>query len=432
MSNQVGLDVISDNLTNISTTAFKGTTTEFSDLFSKVMSSGNTPTSNDIGYGSKIQATTTNMTQGSLMPSDRYTDLALEGNGWFGVVANNKTSYTRDGSFSFDTSQKVTGDVNSSITRLVTGDGMYVTGTMQTNISYDPAFNYTGSTTNGASGAYVISKPTSDVPLTSVSSQTPLDLPTLLAYPVEPTTKLQFMGNLGTDNTIRSINGSAINAKNETNRVNLTFTKSATQPAIGTAWDIVATATSKDGTIVYDTQKGQATFDATGAISNFTIPSLNNNGSPVSVDLGSGFGGVISAQGIAISGASQGNGYPGGTLTKYGIDTNGVIVADFTNGRQSAVGRIAVYHFRNDPGLDRNGGTYYTQSSNSGKPLFWKDSNGNAITGASVRSGHLEASNVRTEVGLTDMIVTQRAYQANAKTITTVDDMIQKALQMHR
>ena len=54
------------------------------------------------------------------------------------------------------------------------------------------------------------------------------------------------------------------------------------------------------------------------------------------------------------------------------------------------------------------------------------------ISGASIQSGYLEGSNVNMAVGLTDMIVMQRAYQANAKTITTVDDMIQKALAMHR
>ncbi len=109
-----------------------------------------------------------------------------------------------------------------------------------------------------------------------------------------------------------------------------------------------------------------------------------------------------------------------------------MIIADFSNGRQSAIGRVAVYHFQNDQGLNREGGTYYQQSSDSGKPLFWTDADGNTITGATVRSGTLEASNVRMEVGLTDMIILQRAYQANAKTITTVDEMIQKALQMRR
>jgi flagellar hook protein FlgE len=119
-------------------------------------------------------------------------------------------------------------------------------------------------------------------------------------------------------------------------------------------------------------------------------------------------------------------------LTKYGINSNGVIVADFSNGRQSAIGRIAIYHFQNDQGLNRIGDTEFQESSGSGKPLFWTDKSGNVITGAIVNSGQLENSNVHLDVGLTDMIIMQRAYQANAKIITTGDELVQKALQMHR
>ncbi|MDD5386856.1 MAG: flagellar hook-basal body complex protein [Sulfuricurvum sp.] len=431
-SNQYGLDVIADNLANISTTAYKSSTAEFADIFSKVISTGNTPTTNDIGYGSKLQATSFQFQQGSLMPSDRFNDLALEGNGFFGVTSKNEVSYTRDGSFAFDTYQKVSGDVNSSTARLVTGDGKYVTGTMLTNFAYNAGFNYGDTISNGAVGAYVISKPASDVALSSVGSQGNLEFPARLAYPVEPTTQTSFFGNLGVTNATRTISADAISAKNETNRLKLSFTQSAVQPAQGVSWDVVATVTSNDGSTVYDTQNGQAIFGASGALSSFSITSMNNDGTPVAVDLGTGYSGVISIDGVGVSGSSRSDGVSGGTLTKYGINPNGIIVADFSNGRQSAIGRVAVYHFQNDQGLNREGGTYYSQSSDSGKPLFWKDSSGTAITGATVRSGALEASNARVDVGLTDMIITQRAYQANSKTITTVDEMIQKALQMHR
>lgn len=432
MSNQSGLDVISNNLSNVSTTAFKSSTAEFSDLLSKVVASGNTPTSNDIGYGSRLQATSITFTQGSLMHSDRFNDLALEGNGWFGVVSKNQTSYTRDGNFSFDTSQKVSGDANSSTSRLVTGDGQYVTGTMLTNFAYNAAFDYGDKTTNGATGAYVLSNPTNDVTLAGVGSQSSLEFPSRLAYPVQPTTQTHFTGNLGITNDTRTISADVISANNNTNRLKLSFTKSATQPATGVAWDVVATVTSNDGSKTYDTQNGQAIFGATGGLSSFNITSVNNDGTPVSLDLGNNYSGVISIDGVGISGSSTSDGVSGGTLTKYGINSNGIIVADFSNGRQSAIGRVAVYHFQNEQGLNGDGGSYYSQSANSGKPTFWTDKSGNAISGASIQSGYLEGSNVNMAVGLTDMIVMQRAYQANAKTITTVDDMIQKALQMHR
>ena len=381
-ANQYGLDVISDNLANVSTTAYKSSTAEFADLFSKAISSANTPTSDDIGYGVRLQATSFQFTQGTLMSSERFNDLALEGNGWFGVTSNDQTYYTRDGSFSFDTYQSVPGDVNSVSNRLVTADGQYVTGTMLSNFTYDGTFDYGDQTLNGASGAYVINNPTSDAAFSDVGSQGVLEFPARLAYPVEPTTKTTFLGNLGIDNETRTISAEVISAKDDSNQLKLTFTKSATQPATGIVWDVVATVTSNDGSIVYDTQNGQATFGASGALESFNIASVNNDGTTVAIDLGTGYSGVIAIDGVGISGSSTSDGVSAGTLTKYGINSNGVIIADFSNGRQSAIGRVAVYHFQNDQGLNREGGTYYTQSSDSGKPTFWTDANGNIITGA--------------------------------------------------
>lgn len=433
-AHQYGLDVVADNLSNNGTIGYKSSTTEFSDLFSKVLNTtdANSPTSDDIGHGVKLQTTSFQFQQGELIQSDRFTDLAIEGNGWFGISSNDKSYFTRDGHFTFDTYQKINGDVNSQSARLVTPDGKFVTGTMLSNFSYDPTFDYGDLATNGVSGAYTISDPATEVNLSGPNDQSLLEFPTRLAYPVEPTTSVQFMGNLGIENLPRQMNGDAISINNQVNRVNLSFVQSASQPAVGSAWDIVATVTSKDGSVVYDTQNGQAFFDGSGALSSFTIPPLDNNGSPLNVDLGTGSAGVVSINNLPISGGSQSNGLEGGILTNYTINRDGVIIADFSNGRQSAIGRVAVYHFQNDQGLNRSSGSYFLESANSGKPIFWTDENGDVITGATIRAGSLEASNVRVDIGMTDMIIMQRAYQANAKTITTIDEMIQKALQMHR
>lgn len=422
-SMQYGLDIISDNLANSSTTGYKSAIAEFSDIFSQTLSSSGAsiPTANDIGLGVKLQATTTQFQQGDMIFSDRFNDLALEGNGWFGVISKNQNYYTRDGHFSFDTYQKVNGDVNSSTARLVTADGMYVSGTMLSNYSYD-----------AAAGTYVLNTPTGSVALNGVDKQGILEFPTQLTLPAVPTSTTSFYGNLGFDNEPRTMSADAISDKNDHNRVKLVFTQSAIQPPTGISWDIAATVTSNDGQITYDTQQGQAIFGASGLLLSSNLPTMNNDGTPVSVDLGSAYGGVISSSGVAISASSQSNGSQKGILNKYAINQDGMIIADFSNGRQSTIGRVAVYHFQNDQGLNRDGGTYYSESSNSGKPMFWTDPTGNTITGGKIRSGMLEASNARMDVGLTDMIIMQRAYQANAKTITTVDEMIQKALQMRR
>lgn len=443
-TNQYGLDVISDNLSNTDTIGFKSSSTEFADLFSRVMSSDSTtPTSDDIGYGSKLQATSFNFDQGVLMPTERLTDLAIEGNGWFGINMNNDTVFTRDGQFVFDTYKTNPDDENSSIARLATLSGLYPKGTMLNNFTYDAAFDYRGET-----GAYVINNATTDVPLGDIGSQGIIEFPTLLAYPAKPTSKTSFYGNLGIEDETRTMSAQAISPNGDRNVVQLTFTQSETQPAAGgIAWDITATVTSlygepvydpqtgelvSDGKTIYDTQVGTATFSNTGLIETYSPIVLDNDGAPVSVDLGTSFGRMISSSGISVSASSQSDGIEKGILTKYGINTDGIIIADFSNGKQSAIGRVALYHFQNDQGLNREGGTYYTQSSDSGKPLFWTDPEGNPTNGSIIRSGYVEASNVRTDIGLTDMIITQRAYQANGKVITTVDEMIQKALSMRR
>ena len=433
-SNQYGIDVVSNNLANTSTIGFRSSNTEFADLFTqKLVSAGaSTPTSNDVGLGSRVQATTINTQRGSLLNTDRLSDLAIAGDGWFGVVSGAKDYYTRAGNFVFDQVEKTPGVVNSSVARLTTGDGMYVTGTMLSNFGYNPTYDYGDLATNAVQGAYVISATASDVPLAGVGEQGLLEFPTRLAIPAEPTTKTSFYGNLGLQNEVRTISAAAVSATNAQNNIKLTFTQSAVQPPLGISWDILATVTSNDGATTYDTKNGQAIFGPQGTLISATLPTMNNDGSPVTVDLGTTFGGLISIESSPISAASQSNGTSGGTLTNYEINSSGTIIADFSNGRQSAIGRVAVYHFRNEQGLNSESGTLFSESSNSGDPLFWKDAAGNITNGSNINSRQLEQSNARLDVGLTDMIILQRAYQANAKTITTVDEMIQKALQMRR
>jgi flagellar hook protein FlgE len=133
-----------------------------------------------------------------------------------------------------------------------------------------------------------------------------------------------------------------------------------------------------------------------------------------------------------VTASSQSNGLEAGELVGYDINHNAEVIATFTNGRQVSMAKIGVFHFQNDQGLSQIDGSRFLESQNSGKPIFFKDANGNNILGASVINNKLESSNVSTEVGLTELIIFQRAYDANAKLVTTGDQMIQKALQMHR
>jgi flagellar hook protein FlgE len=180
---------------------------------------------------------------------------------------------------------------------------------------------------------------------------------------------------------------------------------------------------------VYDTQEGVVNFDGTGALISSTLDTIDNNGTPLKINLGEGSDGIISMD-APVSYSSAADGKMGGDLTGYTIDNDGDIIASFSNGEQSSIGKLAVYHFQNDQGLARVNSSRFEQSDNSGDALFYKDANGNNVTGTTISNFALESSNVDMTAGLTELIILQRSYDANSKSVTTADEMIQKALEM--
>ncbi|WP_345980013.1 flagellar hook-basal body complex protein [Sulfurimonas sp. HSL3-2] len=409
-SQQAGIDVTSNNLANIDTYGFKSNGIEFKSLFENALStgSGGSPVNSTVGLGSTLQATPTLMHAGSLMLTDSSTDLAIEGDGWFGVQGNGQVMYTRAGNFGFDASRD-----------LVNADGQYVLGTLSNNFDANNVLTSKNTTTT----------------MGNVDTQTSIKLPESLTYPAEPTTLTSFKGNLGQLDEVRKMGAKMVDANGNKNVLDLTFTKTVPQPAVGSSWDVVATASSpatlSTPSTLYDTQTGVLTFDSTGALVSSTLNSINNNGTTVNIDLGTGYNGIVSNTNT-VTASSQSNGLEAGELVGYDINHNAEVIATFTNGRQVSMAKIGVFHFQNDQGLSQIDGSRFLESQNSGKPIFFQDANGNNILGASVINNKLESSNVSTEVGLTELIIFQRAYDANAKLVTTGDQMIQKALQMHR
>jgi len=407
-SSSSGIDIMSDNIANVSTTGFKGQSYEFSSLFDSALAtnnSGKSSVNSSIGQGAKLTATNIDLKSGTMVLSDRSTDLALQGEGWFGIIGNNQdVYYTRDGSFNFDVDNN-----------LVANDGSYILGTLGNNISEN-----------------TLTTPLAEVPLGGLNTQEKLRFPKTLAYPPEPTTTAKFLGNIGTTADVRTMSAAVVDPAGVKNDLRLEFTKSAVQTPPGTQWDVVAQTKSIDGSTVYDTQSGTISFGSAGELLSTTLSTIDNNGASVAIDLGSDFSGVVSLDNTEITASSLANGTIGGDLRGYDINKNGEVVATFTNGKQSSVGRIAVYHFRNDEGLGRVTGTRFAETTNSGKPLFYQDSSGQNIIGTDITNFKLEGSNISLTTGLTELIILQRAYDANSKSITTADQMIQKALTMHK
>ena len=399
-----GIDVVSDNLANINTVGYRGYNAEFASMFENSLASANAGIiDSSIGIGTQLKATSMIQANGSLLLSDKSTDMAIDGDGWFGVQGDGYPIYTRDGSFTFDANDD-----------LVTSDGLHVLGTMGNNISDDD----------------VLTGTLSEITLGDVNAQEKLRFPKSLTYPAEPTTTAKFLANIGVDPEVRTVGASVVDSQSNKNHLRLEFTKDPIQNPPGSQWSIVATTQSLDGTTVYDTQTGSVEFDSAGALVSHTMSTIDNNGTPVTIDLGSGYDGVVSINIPVVPGSSIANGTIGGELQGYAINENAEVIATFTNGMQSSVGKIALFHFQNDQGLERLNGSRFQESSNSGSPIFFTDENGQNIIGAEVVNFKLEGSNYGMTGGLTELIIYQRAYDANSKSISTADEMMQKALNM--
>lgn len=178
-------------------------------------------------------------------------------------------------------------------------------------------------------------------------------------------------------------------------------------------------------------------FDDTGALNSpdISFAFTGNNGSqadqPIIIDLGTfgGFDGLTSFdRPSATSGISQ-DGFPGGDLIGIRIDQSGTLVGSFTNGRSFGLAQISMAKFANNEGLVTDGGNVYLQSANSGDPIV-----GTAATAGRgfMQSSALEASNVDLSKSLTQLIIIQRGYQANGKTITTSDTLLETLIGLKR
>ena len=399
------IDVVSDNLANISTVGFRGYSAEFSSLFEEQLQTTNSLASFDdtVGIGTKIQSTAMLQATGTFMQSDKSTDLAINGNGWFAIQGYDSPIYTRDGNFNFDKNRD-----------LVNKDGLYVLGTVANNISADN----------------ILTKQQNSTPLGDVTQQQKLRFPETLTYPSEATTQASFYSNLGVEDTTRTISTTVVNAQGEKRALRLEFNKVPTQTSNGLQWNVKATIQSLDNETVYSSQNGTLSFSPEGALIANTLTDIDNDGTKIDIDLGNDYSGIVSINTPVVSGSSKTNGTIGGDLVGYEINSDAEILATFSNGMQSSIGRVGVFHFKNEQGLERISGSMFKESVNSGNPLFYKDAKGDNIIGTGIMNHRLEGSNYSLEVGLTDLIIYQRAYDANSKSISTADEMMQKALSM--
>lgn len=196
-----------------------------------------------------------------------------------------------------------------------------------------------------------------------------------------------------------------------------------------------------NGVAINDPTEGSLIFNQYGALLESDVPSVNNpNGGSINLDLGtpydpnipgSGYGGIYIRDGVAKNITTQQDGVAEGFFDKYGIADDGTIYASFSNGLNAVVGKLALYNFINEQGLAAVGDNIFAATGNSGDASFIM-SNGQVVNTAKFKGGFLEQSNVDLSIELSNLIVMQKAFDASSKSITTSDQMIQKAINMKR
>lgn len=181
---------------------------------------------------------------------------------------------------------------------------------------------------------------------------------------------------------------------------------------------------------------GTARFNANGSLASFhpaTITFSANNGSQsgqnisLNFGLGTDFNGLTSFDKDSSTESISQDGYTGGTLNGIKIDETGTIIGSFSNGQSFGLAKVALATFTNNEGLQSEGGNVFSQTANSGEAVIGAAGTGDKGT---IAASKLEASNVDLSRALTDLIVIQRGFQANSKTITTSDEMLNTLLQL--
>jgi len=222
--------------------------------------------------------------------------------------------------------------------------------------------------------------------------------------------------------------------------VRFEFTKTGFTTDGGTEWSVLVSVPEPGdinlGNYPENIVTGTVSFNSDGSLATYSPRSLTytaNNGSTGSQNIELKFGTLGQFDGMTsfdkdsnTSGISQ-DGYAGGDLNGLSVDETGTIIGSFTNGRSFALAQVAMATFTNNQGLESDGGNCFVQTSNSGDPIVGQASTGGKGT---IQASSLEMSNVDLSRSLTQLIVIQRGYQANSKTITTADEMLNTLLQL--
>ncbi len=435
--------VVGDNIANVNSLGFKSQNVVFSDVLSQTVGVTRSNIANQVGNGVRIGAITRDSAQGSIQNTTNPTDMAINGNGMFALkdTASGETFYTRAGAFFLDK------DFN-----LIDGQGYVVQG-WATDTTGAATGNVTNITfANLASQAQPTSNLTAGVTLDS--NAVPLPAGTVFD-PTNPATfhykaEVNIYDSLG-----------------QTHPVSVAYTKVGVDASGQSVWDWHAfadgadiaggtpgvlqeigapTASSVSGLGVITAGTQSLVFGTQGQLVNEVSPNLTINWSgaaPSTLSVNFGNATTLDAQGVTGNGLDgtvqmagsfatrqmTRDGFQAGFLDRLESDSTGRIFGVFTNGQRRSLYQVALANFPNDSVLSHIGNNLQSETIASGSPVLEKPGNGGM---GSITAFGLEQSNVDLANEFVKMIVIQRGYEANSKTIMTTDQMLSSLMQIKR
>lgn len=424
-ANSDGMAVIANNIANSNTKGFKYERAEFEDMLSVDLQSGD----GQIGRGVKLSGVKVIHSQGSIQNTDCLTDLAVHGKGFF-IVSNPRTDtkesggrmFTRTGNFIFDKD----GYLSDTL-------GGHIQGYMaDSHGNISPKLTDIKVSANTLNPAQT-TKVTLNVNLDSriqVNSQAPFDV------------------NNVDDTSDYCTSTNILDSQGTTHPMMIYFKKVESVDG-GSVWEWHATVDSDavanpvEGQPLKEIGNGKITFDSEGLLKkeetlNFSVSFANGAKENQVIDINFGDtpeeGGTGVGASTALASESETifnaqDGYSACHLKSMKIDYDGTVVGFYTNGLQKNIGAIALATFENDNGLKKTGHNQFYATYKSGEPNIGRAASG---TRGGVYSGSLEESNVDLAKQFVDMIMTQRAFQANSKTITTGDTMLEEIINIRR
>ena len=400
-NHQVMLDVVGNDIANVSTIGFKGSSTVFSDVLTQTLKGAAAPGGQiagtnpaQIGLGSRLAGTVQSFAQGAIQRTSRPTDFAIQGDGFFVVNNGAENLYTRAGAFNLD----ATGNLTTPDGAVVQGWRADASGVVDTNAAIQAVQIRVG-----------------DI------------------LPPAQTSSVSLGGNITADAVIGdavTMSVTAFDSQGGATPLDLTFTKTAAEE-----WTV--TGSAGDPAVAVALTDNVLTFDGSGELIGPAGRNINIAGgliagmpNAMTIVLGGAAesGRLTQYAGQASAGITEQNGSPAGTLQGFNVGQDGVIVGNYSNGLNREIGQVATAVFTNPGGLERIAGSW-RQTANSGLAQIGIAGDGGR---GLMSAGTLEMSNVDLAEEFTRLIVAQRGFQGNARVITTSDEILQEVVNLKR